>query len=57
MSSCESPGVIHRSNPISSDERGAAENCLCGVPDLIEEEQQGDQEEGETQLEARDAVA
>ena len=44
-------------NPTSNDERGAAKNSLCAVSDLIEEEEYGDQEEGETQHEARARVA
>ena len=44
-------------NPTGSEENGAEEYGLCGVSDLIEKEEQGDQEEGETQHEARAHVA
>ena len=40
-------------NPTIKGEGGLRRNGACGVSDLIEKEKQSDQEEGETQPEAK----
>ena len=56
MSSRASPELSTKAIRPLAIRRGSGETVLAGT-DLIEKEKQGDQEEGETQPEARAAVA